>query len=181
MKRRKALQNLAAVTATLMYVPSCTVEEPIPTFSNIPLTKEEYRLMGAIIEAILPKERASVAESNLPSPEISTPEKTEDFVLTMVNDCYKPIEVRRYRRGMRMFLQAVQDEHARRFEQLNKYQHVLMFTEMTESELFPKSLKFFLNTTKRLAVQHFTSSEYFLTQKLEWEFIPGRYVGCVKA
>ena len=138
-------------------------------------------MVAAIIKAILPKNPPAEANLPDPAPVINTPESTEDFILTMVNDCYKPIEIRRYRRGMRMFLQAVQDEHERRFEQLNKYQHVLMFTEMTESEMFPKSLQFFLNTTKRLAVQHFTGSEYFLTQKLEWEFIPGRYVGCVDA
>jgi len=30
-----------------------------------------------------------------------------------------------------------------------------------------------------LTVQHFASSEYFLKNYMEFEFIPGRYSGCL--
>ncbi|MEM9328516.1 MAG: gluconate 2-dehydrogenase subunit 3 family protein [Bacteroidota bacterium] len=179
MKRREALQNLVAVTATLMYVPSCTVEEAIPSYSNLPISNEEYRLVKHVVEAMLPNKPKSKPESTEDIPVITTPESSHDFVLTMINDAYSPLQIGRYARGLRLFHQFVQDEYKQRFAQLNEFQHILLFTEMTESEAFPKSLQFFLEETKRLAVRHFTSSEYFLTQKMEWEFIPGRYVGCV--
>ena len=42
-----------------------------------------------------------------------------------------------------------------------------------------KDQKWFFNTTKRLSVQAYTSSEYFLTNIAKFEFAPGRYLGCV--
>ncbi len=181
MKRRKALQSLAAVTATIAYLPSCSVEQPIPTYSNLQLADDEYRLVRDLVKAILPRETTTPSADTEGTSDISTPESAEDFVLTMVNDCFDPMDIRRYLRGLRLFRQYVQDEYKQRFEQLNEYQHLLMLTEMSESENFPQSLQFFLGTTKNLAVRQFTSSEYFLKEKMEWEFIPGRYIGCVPA
>ena len=43
----------------------------------------------------------------------------------------------------------------------------------------PTGLGFFYNTTKRYSIEHFTSSEYFLTNYLDYEMVPGRYLGCV--
>ena len=38
---------------------------------------------------------------------------------------------------------------------------------------------FFINTTKHLSITHFTTSEFYLTEYLNYEYAPSRYIGCV--
>jgi hypothetical protein len=40
-------------------------------------------------------------------------------------------------------------------------------------------LNYFYRTTKRLTIQAYTSSRYFLTNVNVYELVPGRYKGCV--
>lgn len=168
MKRRRALQNIVVATAGISMIPSCAVDTT-PIFSNIPLAKEQYQLLRGIISAIVPPT----------DPELNTPESPVDFVLTMINDCYSPKEIKKYISGFNLFQQYILDEYKVPFDQLNSNQHILLFTEISNSEIFPKNLKYFVSGTKYLAVRHFNSSETFMKEKLNFEFAPARYIGCV--
>lgn len=171
MRRRKAVRNIALLTSGIALLPACQFEgtRSLPVYENIPLDQNQYALIEWLIEAILPKGE----------PKVTTPESTPHFVLTMINDCYDPVDIRKYLTGMQLFQQYVQDEYQMAYEQLNPAQNILLFTELSESKIIPKNLSYFINTTKRLTVQHFTTSEYFLKNHLEFEFAPGRYLGCV--
>ena len=168
MKRRKAVQNLALITGGLALMPACSVDEKEPVFDQLPLEPGDVRLVTKVADAILPK--ADIA--------IETPEPTAHFILNMVNDCYQEKEITRFTRGLKLFKQVIKDEYQKPFGELNAAQHNLLFTEITHSDIYPKSLKFFLSTMKRLTVRHFTSSSFFMSQKLDFEFAPGRYIGC---
>ena len=170
MKRRKAIKQVAIISMGAALLPSCQVDS-LPNFANIPLEQEQYDFLNWVTEAILPKQG---------SPEIATPESTADFILTMINDCFDPEEeVPDYMSGLNLLKQFIEDEYGMAYTSLNKEQNVLMLTELSQSELVPESLRDFITTTKSLAVRHFTSSEYFLKTHLGFEFIPGRFNGCV--
>ncbi len=168
MKRRKAVQNLAMIAGGIAMLPGCSLEEKEPVFDALALEPGDYSLVDLMCKAILPNEDAP----------IDTPERPVDFVLTMVNDVYKEQDVARYVRGLGLFKQLIKDEYQKPFAELNTEQHVLLFTEITHSDIYPKSLKYFLSTTKRLTVRHYTSSQFFMSEKLDFEFAPGRYLGC---
>lgn len=44
-------------------------------------------------------------------------------------------------------------------------------------EAYP-SASFFINVTKDLTVRHFVQSKYYQLQQMDFEFVPGRYLGC---
>ena len=171
-KRRKAIRQLAVLSSGIVLLPGCNLparEEAIPQFANLPLMPEEWGLMKALTRAILPVE-------DLPA---TTPETTAEFVLRMVNDCSEPENILEYRVGMKVFSQFVQDKYVQTFDLLNPEQHLLTFAEVMQSEILPDSLRHFLETTKRWTVRHFTTSEYFMKNHLGYEFVPGRFHGCV--
>lgn len=161
MKRRKAIQTLAVMAGGTILLPAC---RNIPTFSNIPLTRHQYGTIETLINIILPKPE---------TPEITTPETTVNFVLTMVNDCYSPENIDRFNQGLQAFQEFTNDAN---FQPDLFYD--TFFAGVNDCENCPEQMVYFLNTTKNLSVRHFTSSEYFLTQKMNWEFVPGRFVGC---
>lgn len=169
MNRRKAIRNIAIVSTGIVLLPACEMES-LPVYENLALEPQQLDLIDWLTNAILPKEGL----------EISTPESTSDFVLTMLNDCYAPEDIRQYLAGSKIFVQYVKDEYGISYKKLNPEQSILLFSEIMKSGLLPESLKFFLATTKQLTVRHFTSSEYFMKNHLDFEFAPGRYLGCVR-
>lgn len=169
MKRRTAIRNLGLVYAGLHFLPSCKFTESPPVYERVPLETDQYHLVEWLTQAILPAGE----------PEISTPEKTPHFVLTMLNDCYAPEDIGQYLTGLQHFEQQIQEEYSTTFKKLDQEQQIKLFTEISDSETLPENLKYFLNTTKQLTVQHFTSSEYFLVNHKDFEFVPGHYNGCV--
>ena len=168
MKRRKAVQNLAVIAGGIALLPGCSLEEKEPVFDQLNLAPGDYRLIGQLTKAILPQGETPV----------ETMETTEDYVLNMVNDVYSDKDSTRFVRGLQLFKQLIKDEYQEPFEELNEQQHVLLFTEITHSAIYPKSLKYFLSTTKNLTVRHYTTSKFFMSEKLDFEFAPGYYQGC---
>ena len=159
---------MAVIAGGIALLPGCSLEEKEPVFDQLNLAPGDYRLMGQLTKAILP-------QGDTP---VETMETPEDFVLTMVNDVYSEKESTRFVRGFRLFKQLIKDEYQKSFSELNEQQHVLLFTEITHSDIYPKSLKYFLSTTKNLTVRHYTSSQFFMSEKLDFEFAPGYYLGC---
>ncbi len=170
MKRRKAIRNLAIASAGMALMPACSAIDSGPVYSNFTLEPDLGKLLTLVTEAILPKRGL----------DIQTPETTTEFVLLMINDCMEPEERQEYLIGLRVFRQFVRDKYEQPFSALNPEQHLLLFNEIEESELLPECLPFFLNTTKQLTIRHFASSEFFMKEYLDFEFVPGRYLGCVE-
>ncbi|MEZ5040385.1 MAG: gluconate 2-dehydrogenase subunit 3 family protein [Saprospiraceae bacterium] len=168
MKRRQALQNIVVISSGVALLPACDFEQ-VPVYKNIPLERKQWRMLEWLTDAILPKGEL----------EISAPESTADFVLTMVNDCYDPADVKKYVEGLQGFEQYLTETVGSSFKRLDEAQKTQLLAALSESETTPENIKYLYNTTRRLAQQHFTSTEYFLKNYLDYEFVPGRYIGCV--
>ena len=54
-----------------------------------------------------------------------------------------------------------------------------IFHDLDSLESKSENYIFFINTTKRLSIRHFTTSEFYLTEYLNYEYAPSRYIGCV--
>jgi len=151
MKRREAIQNMFLLSAGVALLPNCQMEEQGPIYANVPLEKGQRTLMNLLTDAILP--RAGT--------EVTTPETTTDFILTMLNDCTSSEDIQKY------LLKKMAPE-----KQLE------LFSNLGESEKMTDAAKAFFNQTAWMTRQHFTSSEYFMKNRLDFEFAPGRYLGC---
>ena len=120
-----------------------------PVYENLPISSKQKKLIGAISNAILPENQT----------EFATPESRQHFVLLMVNDTFKPEKIQDFLNGLEAYENesgnSIQLESAN--EEVNK----------------------FIQSIKQLSIQHFTTSMNFMQNYLQFEFIPGRFNGCV--
>lgn len=170
MKRRRALKNIIIISSGFALVPSCRpdVSTDSPVYANLPLEKGEREFIEKFTGALLPVSNTGV----------TTPEPAAGFILTVINDCYAPEDIQKYTGGLRELQTMLKQKYNTGFGRLNKNQQAETLAWLSETEGLTESVKYFYNTTKRLAVEHFTSSEYFLTNVLGWQFAPGRFLGC---
>ena len=171
MQRRQALKNIALISAGIALLPACDFET-WPTFDKIPLEKPQKKLINWLSDSIIPK---------LDKPLVTTTEPTSHFVLNMVNDCYAPEDIEKYVAGMNALqidLDQVKEINLRKLTPAESDQ---LLIDLIAEESLSEEVRYFLETTRGLTIHHFTSSEYFMTNHLKFEFIPGRYNGCVPA
>lgn len=168
MKRRQAIQSLATISMGVVFLPSCEVGSSGPVYSNLPFTNNQRELIGELVDIILPKEDL----------EVTTPESTLDFVLTMVNDCYAPDDIQKFQAGFSEFETYLDQNYRKNLQKVGPEDQKELLAYLENSEDLSESLDFFYNNTKRLTIQHFTSSNFFMTGYLDFEFVPGRYIGC---
>ena len=168
MKRREAIQNMFLLSAGLALMPSCQFGENFPVYANVPLEKGQRTLIDLLTNAILPKEGT----------EITTPESTTDFILTMLNDCTAPEDIQKYLLGIKDFQQGLKEMYDTSFKKLAPEKQMALFTNLGESEKMTEAAKYFFNTTNGMTRRHFSTSEHFMTKYMDFEFAPGRYLGC---
>jgi hypothetical protein len=169
MLRREAIQQLLIVGSGLVLLPACDTES-IPVFSKLPLEKSEYRLLGQLTQRLLPLEGLT----------IQTPESTADYILTVVNDCYTQEDIEQFLAGLKGFAAYVIEAGKKDYHRMDEQQQLDALTFLAEDSARTEEMIYFFNQTKHLTVQHFTSSEFFMKNYLEWEFAPARYLGCVE-
>ncbi|MEM7370232.1 MAG: gluconate 2-dehydrogenase subunit 3 family protein [Bacteroidota bacterium] len=170
MKRRQAIQNIALLSAGFALLPACNFEQ-WPELDNIPLEPDHKKLMTWLTETILPTKG---------EPVIVTPEPAAHFVLTMVDDCFETEDLQEYVEGMNGFLQALITADKASVQDLKPEESYSLLMSFVEDDSIPKAQRFFIQKTKQLTVRHFTSSEYFMKNHLRFEFVPGRFNGCVQ-
>jgi hypothetical protein len=168
MHRRHAIKNIVLLTAAAVALPGCQPHENFPTYARVPIDRKQRKLLERFTEALLP-----VAKT-----EVKTSEKTVDFTLTVLNDCHSLQDIEKYLAGLTELQTHLQQKYRGKFEALAPEQQAEVFTFLTGKEGVSEPLKFFYETTRDRSIEHFTSSEFFMKNVLDWEFAPGRYMGC---
>lgn len=171
MKRRNALKSIVVVSAGAVIFPACQsaeVEPAIPVFENLTLDKNQYNLMEALSEYLLPKKDLFV----------TNPERTGDFILNMMNDCYSVDDGEKFVAGLKQFTHLIQSNFNTDFKEIAPEKKEEIITYIAEMNNSQNPLKFFFDKTLYYTKQHFVGSEYFLTKHLDWKFLPGEYKGC---
>ncbi len=178
MQRRQALRNIIVVSAGAIIFPHCKMEPaPLQGYKNLMLNVDEFKFIGDLANSILPK-------GDLP---IETPEPVQEFILNMVNDCMPLEDCKKYVAGLRGFISLAKEKYDSSFSKMTKENQLALFNSLNEKteETDPEkvsiweSMQSFTDLTKRFTVQHFTGSDYFMTNHLDWQFLPGEYNGKV--
>tara|TARA_B100001057_G_scaffold131511_1_gene130753 strand:+ start:7769 stop:8254 length:486 start_codon:yes stop_codon:yes gene_type:complete len=159
MRRRDAVQNIALITSGSILFPSCKFSNEYIVGDKV-LDYDQLKLIKELSEYILPIKNLKV----------DNPEDLTDFIITMLNDCYSPMDMNSYLSGL--------DEYNESIKVKNN-DHSLIFDNINSLEAKSEKIKFFINTTKNLSITHFTTSEFYLTEYLNYEYAPSRYLGCV--
>lgn len=180
MDRRLALKQLALFTGGLMVIPSCEFnrENVLVAYDKLQITDAHLQTLSKVVETILPGGNIRGAKDlNL-----------QEFVLLMANDCLNREEQKKFTEGLKGFGKYVQKERGSRFENLSQSEAETVFNDFVndqegKSENLQKdnpereNLKFFLNTTKRFTLQGYLTSQYFMTEVMPYEMIPGGFQG----
>ena len=96
----------------------------------------------------------------------------------MPNDCLLKKERKLFEQGFEFFKSSLSSERNGRFEKLQinqKQEFILKGLENNKPEI-----KMFLSFIKEFSILHFETSENYMKNYLNFEFMPGRYNGKVQ-
>ncbi len=163
MNRRKAIQQIGIFALSAKYFAACDFSKSAKDILDI----DQKQFLQAFSNLILPIDNSI----------IEIPETVTDFIITMVKECYSPVEIEAFQIG----LTAIQ-KSAKVYlkDLLNPTQ--LGIDNWINQLLKPENevILTTLETVKTLSIQHLKTTEFYLKNYTDYEFIPGRFRGCVE-
>jgi hypothetical protein len=170
MDRRSAIRSCIAVSAGIVVLPSCIREKSKPsiTLKNIAVDSSQENMLAELSEAIIPKTSTPGAK------DISA----HLFALMMVDDCFDPVQQKKFVSGMGQFESFVKNKFGSSFSKCEPSQRAAILTEMEKKGSAAAAAAAFYGTIKKLTIQSFTSSQFYLTKIHVYELVPARFHGC---
>ena len=168
MDRRSALRSFVILSAGVALMPSCKEEKVKGTVSlkHVQLSGDEENMLANLTETIVPAKAEAPADA------------AHYFVLAMVDDCYSSEEQKKFIEGLKKFDEAAQQQFNKPFAKAGTEQKHQLLREMETKKESGEAINFFYNTTRSLALQHYTTSKYYLVTVPKFEMAPGRFNGC---
>lgn len=170
MKRRDALRSLALLTGGLVMVPSCNFskEDILSAYQNLEVTPSLKQLLANIADTIIPAGNLKGAADI----------EVQDFILVMVNDCMEKEAQQTFMSGLKGFEDFSKKSTGNKFNKLVQEQkETLILDGLATEDESQKTIKDFLQITKRFTIQGFMVSEYMQTEVKPYSLIPGDYKG----
>jgi hypothetical protein len=132
---------------------------------NLQISTDQEKLLAELAETIIPKTSSPGAKDL----------SAHLFALKMIDDCRSKEDQDRFIEGLKAFEKMAGKDFAR--QSMQERAKILEPLEKDKDAKEPAAA--FYRTMKRLTIQAYTSSEYFLTKVQVYEMVPGRYHGCV--
>ena len=172
MKRRTAIRNVMIISAGAGLLPSCMQESnsSIP-LKNISVSASEEKMLAELTEVIIPNTNNFIGAKDL---------KAHEFMLTMIDDCARPEEQKKFTDGLKDFDKLSHDKFGQLFTSYTPDQKRLLLADIEKKKDIPENVLKFYETVKRYTVQSFTSSEKYLLDIRKYKQTPGGdFKGCV--
>ncbi|MDQ6901469.1 MAG: gluconate 2-dehydrogenase subunit 3 family protein [Bacteroidota bacterium] len=171
MDRRSTLKTLFIISAGAALLPSCLQQDKKSSlsFKNIKIDDKDENLVNELAETIIPKTDTPGAKDV----------KASAFALMMLDDCYAPADQDKFVKGMKEFDEFSKKRFNKSFVDCLTAQRLDVVKIIEDKKDVPENVIYFFNTTKRLTLQAYTSSEYYLTKVHVYQLVPGKFYGCV--
>ena len=101
------------------------------------------------------------------------------FALQMIDDCYEKEDQQKFISGLKAFEEFSNKETGKSFVSSSAAERAALLTKLETNKDGKDDLSYFYKSVKRLTIQAYTTSKYFLTNVQVYELVPGRYHGCV--
>ncbi len=169
--RRNAIKRLVLISTGAVLLPACFHDQPKPRFltKNFQLKDDEEQQLEELTATIIPSGTTPGAR------EVSA----HLFVLNMLDDCFSKDDQGKFLRGLRQLDNASRQTAGSPFLKADPTQRATLLSALESQKLPDPDLNFFYTTTKKLTIQAYTSSQYYLTRVQVYELVPGRWHGCV--
>ncbi|RPE08813.1 gluconate 2-dehydrogenase subunit 3 family protein [Chitinophaga lutea] len=169
--RRAALRQLFVISAGAAVLPACVNDKKSTKASGLlALTPEQEQTLADISATLIPTTDtpgAREVEAHL-------------FALRMVSDCYKKDDQEKFRKGLTQFSDNVRQQYGKLFQDCAAADKQNIIAKATASKDAGTDAAYFYNTFKRLTIQAYTSSEYYLTKVDAYKLVPGKFISSVK-
>ncbi|RFS18532.1 gluconate 2-dehydrogenase subunit 3 family protein [Emticicia sp. C21] len=169
MQRRAALKTFALSIGSTLVLPSWAnawSNETLHTTDTI-LSSTQEALLAEIVGTIIPKtDTPGAKELNV-----------DKFVTLMVADCYDAKAQDTFAKGLLAADEIAKKDYSKAFSATEPAQRLAVLNKMDKSG--SDTEKGFIRLVKNLTIQGYLNSEYVMTNLRVFEFIPGRYHGCV--
>ncbi|OOQ61115.1 gluconate 2-dehydrogenase subunit 3 family protein [Mucilaginibacter pedocola] len=174
MNRRIAIRNMALILGSVAVLPSCLNDnkgKPVVKLNHLNVDAEQESLVNELTETILPKTKTPGAKDlgiNL-------------FVFKMIDDCYDKKGQDEFMAGLKEFADAVDKKHGKPFHELTAAERTAFVNDIEKQSKDPNNkdkdskANGFYWTVKGQTVFGYTTSKYFMTEKIVYELVPGRY------
>lgn len=171
MDRRSGIKTLLIISAGVTLLPSCLQQEKKSSLAlkNIKIDGKEEDLAAELSETIIPKTNTPGAK------DVSA----HVFALMMVDDCFSPADQDKFQKGLKEFQEFSKKKSGSSFTQCTPAERAELIKSVEDKKDITENTGFFYNTMKKLTIQAFTSSEYYLTKVQVYKLVPGRFYGCV--
>ena len=97
----------------------------------------------------------------------------------MVDECYPPDSREKFVNGIKEFKNFSKKKFDKSFEKCTPAERAELLSAIESKKEMTDDLGFFNSSMKKLTVQAFTTSEYYLTKVHEYKLVPGKFYGCV--
>ena len=168
MNRREAVQNILIASAGTVLITGCAESNVIEFLADdkLSLNGRHRRYLDKISETFLPVSGIS--------DKIGRP---SEFILTMLNDLMKTEEVEQFALGFDQY-KLLMETSQLKIKSSESREILAAVESVIEATPPQEELVFFINTTKDLSIWHFVSSEYYMSEYLDYKLIPGTFQGC---
>ena len=159
------------ISAGAALLPSCLQEEKKSSLAlkNIKANGDDEEILSELGETIIPKTNTPGAK------DVSA----HLFALMMVDDCYAPDKQEKFVKGLKGFKDLTKKKFDKSFAECTPAERTAIINSVESKKDIPEDVDFFYNTMKRLTVQAFTTSQYYLTKVHVYQLVPGKFYGCV--
>ena len=162
MRRRKAIKNIALGLGGFGLLSRCTSPTALPSL----LGEKDKQILSLLTEAILP----------VKSEDFPTPETRIEFIFNQMVGNLTARELEGYKNGLTIFRGLVEQTFLKPYEALDfDTQNYTIQRALGH----PGELGFFMRKNRDWSLRHFMTSERYMTEFLNYEFIPNRHLGCV--
>ncbi|MEQ1797537.1 MAG: gluconate 2-dehydrogenase subunit 3 family protein [Lacibacter sp.] len=171
MQRRTIIKQLAFASGALLLIPSCMEDKSKASIllNKIRIDGDQEKLLAELAETIIPK------TDNPGAKDVSA----HLFVLMMVDDCYKQEDQQKFMAGLEAFHKKSKKEFSKSFIDCTQDERARFLTDIDGKKSGDDNLDYFYATVKKLTIQGYTTSKYFLTKVQVYQLIPGHFSGCV--
>lgn len=160
MNRRQAIAIGAVaaigIPAGLLYWNKSKIKEP-KEFSA-----DEMSVLSKTTDAIIPETDTPGAKSL----------GVDLFVAKMIQDCYPAETQKQFKAGLKTFEEKSKTAFSKKVSDLSAAETIEVLKTFPQDETF-------IDLLRSLTIKGYSSSEYVMTNIQDFEFIPGRYIGCV--
>ncbi len=168
MQRRSVLKNLAMTVGGLISLPAWAsgwTPDSLGYVSTVSLSDET--LLGEIVETFIPETTTPGAKSL----------KVHQFAMRMINDCYGESAQTTLQQGLGLTEDTAKQTYAKSYMNCDVPQRLDVLTRLSASA--DPAGKAFVDLIKRLTIQGYMNSEYYLVNVEKFNMAPGFYHGCV--